>query len=226
MVNLIDEMKHGTRRFGAGHFDLIVIDEAHRSVYRKYRAIFDYFDSYLVVLTATPRDEIDRDTYSLFELERGVPTDAYDLNEAVADGFLVPALAVSVPLKFQREGIRYDDLSDEEQEQWDALEWSEDGKALNKWLFNTDTADKVLAHVIAWGHGPAAALREPLYRLRRPGCGRGLFAGGRAGAGAGVAGCREPRGGVSHAATLDANGPDISGPFRCCRLWPGRERGR
>jgi len=103
----------------------IVIDEAHRSVYRKYRAIFDYFDSLLVGLTATPRDEIDRDTYALFELERGVPTDAYDLAEAVADGFLVPARAVSVPLKFQREGIRYDQLSDEEQEQWDALEWSE-----------------------------------------------------------------------------------------------------
>ena len=79
MMGLIDEMQNGARRFGPGHFDLIVIDEAHRSVYRKYRAIFDYFDSLLVGLTATPRDEIDRDTYSLFELERGVPTDAYDL---------------------------------------------------------------------------------------------------------------------------------------------------
>jgi type I restriction enzyme, R subunit len=119
----------------------------------------DYFDSLLVGLTATPRDEIDRDTYSRFELERGVPTDAYDLSEAVADGFLVPAQAVSVPLKFQREGIRYDELSDEEKEQWDALEWSEDGNvpdrvdasALNKWLFNTDTVDKVLAHVMTHG---------------------------------------------------------------------------
>ena len=159
MVGLIDAMKNGTRRFGVGHFDLIVIDEAHRSVYRKYRSIFDYFDSYLVGLTATPRDEIDRDTYSLFELERGVPTDAYDLTDAVADGFLVPARAVSVPLKFQREGIRYEDLSDEEKEQWDALEWSEDGSvpdrvdasALNKWLFNTDTVDKVLAHLMTHG---------------------------------------------------------------------------
>lgn len=159
MVGLIDEMKNGARRFGTGHFDLIVIDEAHRSVYRKYRAIFDYFDSYLVGLTATPRDEIDRDTYGLFELERGVPTDAYDLDEAVADGFLVPARAVSVPLMFQREGIRYDDLSEEEKEQWDALEWTEDGdipdrvdaSALNKWLFNADTVDKVLEHVMTHG---------------------------------------------------------------------------
>lgn len=159
MVGLIDSMRNGVRRFGSGHFDLLVIDEAHRSVYRKYRAIFDYFDSYLIGLTATPRDEIDRDTYSLFELERGVPTDAYDLEQAVADGFLVPPKAVSVPLKFQREGIRYDDLSEEEKEQWDALDWTEDGEipdridpaALNQWLFNADTVDKVLAHVMKHG---------------------------------------------------------------------------
>ncbi len=125
MVGLIDEMQNGQRKYGPGHFDLIVIDEAHRSIYRKYRAIFDYFDSLLVGLTATPRDEIDRDTYSLFELERGVPTDAYDLEEAVADGFLVPPTAVSVPLKFVREGIKYDDLPDEEKEKWDMLEWEE-----------------------------------------------------------------------------------------------------
>ncbi len=158
MMNLIDEMESGKRRFGPGHFDLIVIDEAHRSIYRRYRAIFDYFDSLLVGLTATPRDEIDRDTYSLFELERGVPTDAYDLDQAVADGFLVPPRAVSVPLRFVREGIKYDDLSDEEKTKWDALEW--DGKlpggdieanAVNKWLFNTDTVDKVLEHLMTHG---------------------------------------------------------------------------
>ena len=63
MMGLIDETKDGQRRFGVGHFDLIIIDEAHRSVYQKYRAIFEYFDSLLVGLTATPRDEIDRDTY-------------------------------------------------------------------------------------------------------------------------------------------------------------------
>ena len=159
MVGLIDDVQNGVRRFGAGHFDLIVIDEAHRSVYRKYRAIFDYFDSLLVGLTATPRDEIDRDTYSLFELERGVPTDSYDLEQAVDDGFLVPPKAVSVPLKFQREGINYDDLSEDEKEEWDALEWTEDGEvpdrvdasAINKWLFNKDTVDKVLQHVMTHG---------------------------------------------------------------------------
>lgn len=158
MMGLIDEMQNGQRKYGPGHFDLIVIDEAHRSIYRKYRAIFDYFDSLLVGLTATPRDEIDRDTYSLFELERGVPTDAYDLDEAVADGFLVPPTAVSVPLKFQREGIKYDQLSDADKEKWDLLEWEDklpsgdvDANAVNKWLFNADTVDKVLEHLMTHG---------------------------------------------------------------------------
>ena len=159
MMGLINELQNGQRLYGSGHFDLIVIDEAHRSIYRKYRSIFDYFDSYLVGLTATPRDEIDRDTYSLFELEKGVPTDAYDLDEAVGDGFLVPPTAISVPLKFQREGIKYDDLSDEEKEQWDMMEWEEgklppdqiDASAINKWLFNADTVDKVLEHLMTHG---------------------------------------------------------------------------
>lgn len=159
MMGLIDEAKDGKRRFGSGHFDLIVIDEAHRSVYRKYGAIFDYFDSLLVGLTATPKDEIDRDTYRLFDLQRGVPTDAYGLDEAVKDGFLVPPRAVSVPLRFQREGIKYDDLSEEEKEAWDATDWDEDGAvparveaaAMNKWLFNEDTVDKALEYLMTQG---------------------------------------------------------------------------
>uniref|UniRef100_UPI002621D6AC DEAD/DEAH box helicase family protein n=1 Tax=Accumulibacter sp. TaxID=2053492 RepID=UPI002621D6AC len=159
MMGLIDETRNGQRRFGVGHFDLVIIDEAHRSVFQKYRAIFDYFDALLVGLTATPKDELDRNTYSLFDLENGVPTDAYSLAEAVRDGFLVPPQAVSVPLKFQREGIRYDELSEDDKEQWDALEWDdEDGvpdrveaEAVNKWLFNKDTVDKVLQHLMTRG---------------------------------------------------------------------------
>ena len=161
MMNLINEVDgNGRRRFGPNHFDLIVIDEAHRSVFHKYRAIFEYFDSLLVGLTATPKAEIEKNTYDLFDLETGVPTDEYGLEAAVADGFLVPMKGVSVPLKFQRDGIRYDDLSDEEKEQWDELEWDEDGgdppdvvsaQALNKWLFNVDTVDKVLAHLMVNG---------------------------------------------------------------------------
>ena len=159
MMGLIDETRDSQRRFGVGHFDLVIIDEAHRSVFQKYRAIFDYFDSLLVGLTATPKDEVDRNTYSLFDLENGVPTDAYSLEEAVRDRFLVPPKAVSVPLKFQREGIKYDDLSEDDKDQWDALEWDEQGgvpdrveaEAINKWLFNKDTVDKVLAHLMTRG---------------------------------------------------------------------------
>ena len=159
MLRLIDETKDGRREFGPGHFDLVIIDEAHRSVYQKYRAIFEYFDSFLVGLTATPSDEVDHNTYSLFELEDGVPTDAYSLEEAVRDKFLVPPRAVSVPLRFQREGMKYDQLSAEERERWDELEWGEDGEiprtvepeALNRWLFNEDTVDKVLEHLMRSG---------------------------------------------------------------------------
>ena len=159
MMGLIDDTDDAQRRFGVGHFDLVIIDEAHRSVFHKYRAIFDYFDSLLVGLTATPKDEVDRNTYSLFDLEDGVPTDAYSLAEAVRDGFLVPPQAVSVPLKFQREGITYDELSEEDKDQWDALEWNDEGsvpdrveaEAVNRWLFNKDTVDKVLEHLMTRG---------------------------------------------------------------------------
>jgi type I restriction enzyme R subunit len=159
MMGLIDDMRGGERRFGVGHFDLVVIDEAHRSVYQKYGAIFAYFDSLLVGLTATPKAEVDKNTYRLFDLENGDPTFAYELDEAVADGWLVPPRPVSVPLKFQREGIRYDDLSEEEKEAWESLDWDGDGEvpdhveaaAVNKWLFNADTVDKVLEHLMTRG---------------------------------------------------------------------------
>jgi len=168
MMGLINSAAVGSRRFGVGHFDLIVVDEAHRSIYQKYRAIFSYFDAFLVGLTATPKDEVDRNTYGLFDLEDGVPTDAYDLNDAIAEGHLVPPKAVSVPLKFQRQGIRYDELSEDEKDQWDALEWDEDdgeppeevsAEAVNKWLFNEDTVDKVLELLMTHGHKVAGGDR-------------------------------------------------------------------
>jgi type I restriction enzyme R subunit len=141
-----------------GHFDLIIMDEEHRSVYQRYGAVFDYLDSLLVGLTATPRDEIDRNTYGLFELEEEVPTDYYSLKQAVADDYFVPPEAASVPLKFQREGITYESLSAAEKDRWDLLEWDDgdipdsvDAQAINKWLFNIDTVDKVLAHEVEGG---------------------------------------------------------------------------
>jgi type I restriction enzyme R subunit len=167
MMGLINEAQDGKRRFGIGHFDLIIVDEAHRSIYQKYRAIFSYFDALLVGLTATPKDEIDRNTYSLFDLESGVPTDAYGLDDAIAEGYLVPPKAVSVPLKFQRQGIRYDQLTPDEQLQWEELDWDEEGstpdevnaEAVNKWLFNSDTVDKVLETLMKQGHKVAGGDR-------------------------------------------------------------------
>ena len=166
MMGLINDTGEAGRRFGPGYFDLVIIDEAHRSVYQKYRAIFTWFDSLLVGLTATPKDEVDHNTYSLFGLEDGVPTDAYGLNEAVAEGYLVPPRAVSVPLKFQREGIRYHDLSEAERDEWDALDWGEEdppdavsAEALNQWLFNADTVDQVLKVLMTNGHKVAGGDR-------------------------------------------------------------------
>ncbi|GAA4801833.1 DEAD/DEAH box helicase family protein [Litoribaculum gwangyangense] len=161
IINKIDKVKTDDQRFyGVGHFDLIIIDEAHRSVYQKYRAIFEYFDAMLLGLTATPKKDIDRNTYGLFGIEDDNPTFAYELDKAVNDGFLVPPKAISVPLKFQREGIKYHELSEAEK-----LEYEEkfgdptneeapdtiSSGALNKWLFNTDTVDKVLEHLMENG---------------------------------------------------------------------------
>lgn len=163
MLNCIDGTKKDqTDLFSAGHFDLIIIDEAHRSVYQKYGAIFDYFDSLLLGLTATPRGEVDRNTYKLFELDDHQPTFAYELDQAVEDGFLVPPRAISVPLKFQRDGIKYAELSPEEQEEYELQEEFYDkesgelveeisSSALNKWLFNVDTVNKVLSHLMENG---------------------------------------------------------------------------
>ncbi len=163
MMGLIDETAGTEARFGVGHFDLVIIDEAHRSVYQKFGAIFRYFDSLLVGLTATPRDQVDRNTYELFELKPGVPTDAYELATAVADGFLVPPKVQQVDLRFPRDGIDYDELTEEEQAQWESLDWGDDedggglpervnASAINNWLFNRDTVDKVLRHLMEHGH--------------------------------------------------------------------------
>ena len=159
MLNLIQESTDQAARFDPGYFDLVIVDEAHRSVYAKYGEIFRHFDALLVGLTATPKDDIDRNTYGLFGLEPGVPTDAYSLEDAVKDGYLVPPRGVSVGTRFLREGIRYDDLPEDEQEAWDALDWGEDGapdevtsEEINRFLFNTDTVDQVISVLMEQGH--------------------------------------------------------------------------
>lgn len=154
IMNKIDDLKSTDGRFYTpGHFDLIIIDEAHRSVYKKYKAIFDYFDSYLIGLTATPKNDIDHNTYSLFDIEDDIPTYAYELNQAVADGYLLPPKAIDVPIKFLRKGVKYKDLTPKEREQYDELfdfsgtpdEAPDIGSAqINKFLFNSNTVDKGL----------------------------------------------------------------------------------
>ena len=156
MMNCIDTVRDEEGRlFSCGHFDLMICDEAHRSIYNKYRDIFTYFDAPLVGLTATPKDDIDKNTYAIFELESGVPTYGYELAQAVKDGFLVDFLSVETTLKFIQQGIVYDELSDEDKQVYEDTFETEDGElpesitssAMNEWVFNEDTIREVL-HVL------------------------------------------------------------------------------
>ena len=120
IINKIDEdYCNGKRYYDVGHFDLIIVDEAHRSTYDKYGAVFEYFDGLYLGLTATPKNETDRDTYALFNHQKGDPTDAYEYTTAVADEFLRPVKQVPLELKFPTQGIRYSDLSEEEEREWE-----------------------------------------------------------------------------------------------------------
>lgn len=150
--NITDE---NGKLFTCGHFDLLICDEAHRSIYNKYRDIFNYFDAPLVGLTATPKDEIDKNTYALFDLEKGVPTYGYDLAQAVKDKFLVDYVSIETKLKFLEEGISYADLSEEDREAYENTFQDENGNlpeqisssALNIRVFNEDTIRQVL-HIV------------------------------------------------------------------------------
>lgn len=160
MMNCIDNVrdKEGIL-FTSGHFDLVICDEAHRSIYNKYKDIFCYFDALLVGLTATPKDEIDKNTYEIFELEKGIPTYGYELAQAVKDGYLVDFLSVETRLKFIEQGIVYDELSDEDKQAYENTFRDENGEvpecispsALNEWIFNKDTIREVLHTVMTSG---------------------------------------------------------------------------
>lgn len=161
MLNAIDEARtrDGRRLFTPAHFDLIIIDESHRSIFKKYRAIFQYFDAILVGLTATPKTDVDRNTYDFFEMEHQVPTYAYDYETAVyQDHVLVPYYNYEVKTKFLEEGIVYDDLSQEDKERYEE-DFDEDGDvpdfipsaALNEFVFNEITVDTVLQDLMERG---------------------------------------------------------------------------
>ena len=160
MINCIDTMKakDGNQLFTAGHFDLIIIDEAHRSIYRKYQAIFEYFDGLLVGLTATPRNDVDKNTYKFFELENNVPTFVYEYEEAVKQGYLVNYHTIKTNTEFLDRGIKYSQLKQEDKEEYENL-FEEDeavpdeisSTAINSWLFNRDTIKLVLETLMSKG---------------------------------------------------------------------------
>lgn len=160
MMNAIDEKKnkYGERLFAPGHFQLIICDEVHRSIYKKYQEIFEYFDAMLLGMTATPKDELDRNTYGIFDLERGVPTFAYELDKAVEEGYLVNYSTLEYKTKIMEDGIHYNELSDDEKEQYEETFDGDDmvgddisNSAINTWLFNADTIDKVLIELMEKG---------------------------------------------------------------------------
>ncbi|MBO5227928.1 MAG: DEAD/DEAH box helicase family protein, partial [Lachnospiraceae bacterium] len=160
MMNAIDDKKNkfGERLFSPGHFDLIICDEVHRSIYKKYQEIFEYFDAMLFGMTAKPKNEIDKNTYGVFDLERGAPTFAYELEKAVEEGYLVNYSTLEYKTKIMEDGIHYNDLSDEDKEEFEEtfendelVEEDISSSAINTWLFNKDTIDKVLKELMEKG---------------------------------------------------------------------------
>ena len=164
MINYLDRED---KTFSVGRFDLIIIDEAHRSVFGRYGAIFNYFDSLLIGLTATPRDEIDRNTYDLLQLDNGMPNYSYDIDEAVRDGYLCPYKTLQYHSKIMERGAKWDEMSKEDREEAERLmdyekslaglgpddEYHRDilPQEIFKYLFNIDTIDKVLMELMEKG---------------------------------------------------------------------------
>lgn len=193
MIGKIDEAKtdKGAKLFSPGHFDLIISDECHRSIYNRYRSIFEYFDGLFVGLTATPKSDIDINTYKAFGLDNNDPTFNYSLKEAVNDGYLVPYRVLKFETDFIDRGIKYDDLSEDEKEQWEDTFTEDDGSMLkgitagelNKWVINTDTIKLVINKLMTQGiriksgselgktiifaksHKHAEAIRDTFYKL-------------------------------------------------------------
>lgn len=160
MMHAIDETKRkdGGRLFTPGHFDLIIVDESHRSIYKKYKEIFDYFDAMLLGMTATPKTDVGKNTYELFDLEQGVPTFSYELDQAVEEGYLVDYSTLEYKTKIMEEGIHYDQLTEEEKDEFDdvfeeneTIEKDISASAINEWLFNRDTIRKVLQELMQKG---------------------------------------------------------------------------
>lgn len=160
IMNAINEEKteDGKKLFTPAHFDIIIIDEAHRSIFKKYRAIFDYFDALLVGLTATPKDDVGHNTYEFFGLENNMPTYAYEYNTAVSEGFLTDYHCIEKLFRIPTEGIHYDELSGEQQtlfeEAFDEDEEVPDfisGEAINSQYFNISTNQAIIQDLMTKG---------------------------------------------------------------------------
>lgn len=158
MLNAIDTMKNSddSRFFSPGHFDLIIIDEAHRSIFNKYKAIFEYFDACLLGLTATPKKTVHQSTYEFFEMKNNMPTDVYEYDEAVKkDHVLVPFYPIETITQIPDDGITYKDLDEEEKEAYEEEFCEDDGmpeyippERINKYIFNIDTVDKMISDLM------------------------------------------------------------------------------
>lgn len=145
--------------YGVGHFDLIIVDEAHRSLFNKYAEIFDYFDALMIGLTATPRNDIHKSTYRVFDLDNQEPNYEYDLVKAVKDGFLTYYRALDRTPDILKNGLTYEELSEEDKEQYEEL-FSEDdgtiperieGKQFYSYITNIDTIREVLRDLMEEG---------------------------------------------------------------------------
>lgn len=157
MINYIDAED---KRFKSGRFDLIIVDEAHRSIFNRYGAIFSYFDSLLVGLTATPKDEVDANTYGIFSCESGVPDSEYSLEEAIKEHYLVGYKVINRSSQMLENGINISRLSVEEQTQLEAylaevqppsLDYTVPGNELFKSLYNEKTCKLVVEELMTQG---------------------------------------------------------------------------
>lgn len=146
----------GSKFFSPGHFDLIIVDEAHRSIFNKYKAIFTYFDACKLGLTATPKKTIHQSTYDFFQMKMNMPTDVYEYDEAVyTDHVLVPFYLIETSTRIPEEGLNPEEM-DEAERQYYEDEFTEEGETperippekINKYIFNNDTADKMISDLM------------------------------------------------------------------------------
>ena len=145
--------------YGIGHFDMIIIDEAHRSLFNKYAEIFDYFDALMIGLTATPRNDIHKSTYRVFNLDTDAPNYEYDVIKGVKDGYLTYFRALDRTPEILKNGVKYDNLSDDEKEEYEDLFTDDDGEipeeiegsAFKTIITNIDTIRQVLKQLMDEG---------------------------------------------------------------------------